>query len=185
MIKDSLRNSSEIPSPDSTVNYSRISGESEADDRSSLGAQEIRGLGPRGADPMLSSTSENHDTSSDTLILPDSTLPGSQNNSSLNANGINPSQNASDYLYAWESETDSAPFSLSSPLPLNDILSEQTQPQIPQESQESNVERVQQTETTSDNPLIHNSDTPFSEFNMRQGIQLLSRHIENMQRLCW
>lgn len=189
MLRDRMRNSSEIPSIDSTVNYSQISGESEAD-VNSLESEDInlsRGLGPRGTDPMLSSASENRDTSNEDLFLHESssTLSQTSNNASLSGNGFGVTQNESEMLNLWESESETVPLSLNSNLPLNDLFNEQSQPNRETASDRNSTGLCQNTETEITSRPNTNLNSSSAEFNMRQGIQRLSLHIENMQRLCW
>lgn len=176
MLRDRMRNS-DIPSVDSTVNYSQISGEPEEVSPST-------GLGPRGADPMLSSASDHREGSNDGLLFREtsSTLSGSSTNAG--GSGINSSQNDSEILDLWESESET-PFSLGTNLPLSDLLSE-----VPsQTNREETFERNESGQDPETDPGLNsssldNAGSSATEQSMRQGIQRLSLHIENMQKLC-
>lgn len=193
LLRNRLRNSLDIPSVDSTVNYSQISGESEEGEHSPLHSLDSednnlsRGLGPRGTDPMLSSVSENREVSNELLLDSSSTLSTSAPNISLNSNGFNASQNGSEIFDSWDPEVETPPISLNSDLPVSDILiEEQSQINQPSTSSRNNLSDSDESDTDSNSASVTDSNLSSSpEFNVREGIQRISRGIENLQRFCW
>lgn len=188
LLRDRIRNSSEHASTDSTVNYSNIANESEGEARNMLDnsleeGNASTGLGPRGLDPMLSSVSDNSDSANDSQLFPSSgggpTVNG-ETSSDLNSSNL-------EFIVPWESDTDTVPFPSSPPMdPLEsdaETVPFRSSPALPEEtSHNSQTEMEESGAATAENGSTPEENT--SELSVRQRIQILSLHIENMQRLC-
>lgn len=193
LLRDRIRNASDTTSTDSTVNYSSISNESENPDFRHLfeppseieEGNETTPLGPRGLDPMLSSTSQSADAVDDGLLFP---TTGTSETTQVASNGETPTANNEDsrarpdFSDPWDSESETVPFPSSlDPSPVGG----ETNQRVPSnDTQRINEETRPNSRNESSGTATAVQDESSSEFSVRQGIQILSLHIENMQRLC-